>query len=112
MSNSRDRASLLDIASSAQKVLQYKGNMDKIAFLNDDKTQSAILTRAIARVDRLHTGNHLQQSGFPGTVGVDESDFIAFVEAETGITQEFLDAEVFFDRSQSKNSHQYIKSFT
>ena len=43
MSNSRDRASLLDIASSAQKVLQYKGNMDKIAFLADDKTQSAIV---------------------------------------------------------------------
>ncbi|MEG3960539.1 hypothetical protein QT982_34820, partial [Microcoleus sp. herbarium2] len=44
MSNSRDRASLLDIARAAQKVLQYKGNTDKIAFLADDKTQSAILT--------------------------------------------------------------------
>jgi len=43
MSNSRDRASLLDIARAAQKVLQYKGNMDKIAFLADDKTQSAIV---------------------------------------------------------------------
>jgi len=45
MSNNRDRASLLDIAFSAQKVLQYKGNTDKIAFLADDKTQSAILTQ-------------------------------------------------------------------
>ena len=44
MSNNCDRASLLDIARAAQKVLQYKGNMDKIAFLVDDKTQSAILT--------------------------------------------------------------------
>jgi uncharacterized protein with HEPN domain len=43
MSNSRDRASLLDIARAAQKVLQYKGNMDKGAFLVDDKTQSAIV---------------------------------------------------------------------
>jgi uncharacterized protein with HEPN domain len=43
MSNNRDRASLLDIARAAQKVLQYKGNMDKSAFLNDDKTQSAIV---------------------------------------------------------------------
>jgi len=43
ISNSRDRASLLDIARAAQKVLQYKGNMDKIAFLADDKTQSAIV---------------------------------------------------------------------
>ena len=44
MSNNGDRASLLDIARAAQKVLQYKGNTDKIAFLADDKTQSAILT--------------------------------------------------------------------
>jgi uncharacterized protein with HEPN domain len=43
MSNSRDRASLLDVARAAQKVLQYKGNMDKGAFLADDKTQSAIV---------------------------------------------------------------------
>ena len=43
MSNSRDRASLLDIARAAQKVLQYKSNMDKGAFLADDKTQSAIV---------------------------------------------------------------------
>ena len=61
MSNSRDRASLLDIARAAQKVLQYKGNMDKIAFLADDKTQSAILTQRSRLVDRLHTRNHFQQ---------------------------------------------------
>ena len=41
MSNNRDRASLFDIARAAQKVLQYKANMDKAAFLCDDKTQSA-----------------------------------------------------------------------
>ena len=49
MSNSRDRASLLDIARAAQKVLQYKGNMDKIAFLADDKTQSAIVFQLLIR---------------------------------------------------------------
>lgn len=47
MSNSRDRASLLDITRAAQKVLQYKGNMDKSAFLNDDKTQSAIVFQLV-----------------------------------------------------------------
>jgi hypothetical protein len=45
MSNNCDRASLLDIVRAAQKVLQYKSNTDKIAFLADDKTQSAILTQ-------------------------------------------------------------------
>jgi uncharacterized protein with HEPN domain len=42
MSNSRDLASLLDISKAAQKVQKYKHDMDKAAFLNDDKTQSAI----------------------------------------------------------------------
>jgi uncharacterized protein with HEPN domain len=43
MSNSRDLASLLDISQAAQKVQKYKHGMDKAAFLNDDKTQSAIV---------------------------------------------------------------------
>jgi uncharacterized protein with HEPN domain len=43
MSNSRDLASLLDISKAAQKVQKYKHDMDKAAFLNDDKTQSAIV---------------------------------------------------------------------
>jgi uncharacterized protein with HEPN domain len=43
MPNSRDLASLLDIAIAAQKVQKYKLDMDKIAFLIDDKTQSAIV---------------------------------------------------------------------
>jgi uncharacterized protein with HEPN domain len=43
MSNSRDRASLLDISRAAHKVLQYKQGMNKAAFLSDDKTQSAIV---------------------------------------------------------------------
>ncbi|MEG4508088.1 DUF86 domain-containing protein [Microcoleus sp. F6_B4] len=34
---------MLDITKAAQKVFQYKGNTDKVAFLADDKTQSAIV---------------------------------------------------------------------
>ena len=43
MSSNRDIASLLDIAKAAKQVLKFKGNLDKTAFLQDDKTQSAIL---------------------------------------------------------------------
>ena len=42
MSNNRDRAALLDMLNAAQKVLQYKAGMDKVAFLDDDKTQSEV----------------------------------------------------------------------
>ncbi|MDJ0636301.1 MAG: DUF86 domain-containing protein [Xenococcaceae cyanobacterium MO_188.B29] len=43
MSSNRDLASLLDICKAAKQVLKFKGNLDKTAFLQDDKTQSAIL---------------------------------------------------------------------
>ncbi len=43
MSINRDITSLLDIYNAAKKVLKFKGNLDKTAFLQDDKTQSAIL---------------------------------------------------------------------
>ncbi len=43
MSINRDITSLLDIYNAAKKVLKSKGNLDKTAFLQDDKTQSAIL---------------------------------------------------------------------
>jgi uncharacterized protein with HEPN domain len=43
MSNSRDLASLLDISIAAQKIQKYKFGIDKVAFLSDDKTQSAIV---------------------------------------------------------------------
>ena len=68
MSNSRDRASLLDIARAAQKVLQYKGNMDKIAFLADDKTQSAIVFQLLIigeAVKRLSPELRSQHSHIP-----------------------------------------------
>lgn len=40
---SRDDASLLDIARAARLILAFKEGMDKAAFLQDFKTQSAIL---------------------------------------------------------------------
>lgn len=43
MSSNRDLASLLDIYKAAKQVLKFKGNLNKIAFIQDDKTQSAIL---------------------------------------------------------------------
>lgn len=39
----RDEASLLDIASAASLVLEFKEGMDKAAFLEDVKTQSSVL---------------------------------------------------------------------
>jgi uncharacterized protein with HEPN domain len=68
MSNNRDRASLLDIASSAQKVLQYKGNTDKGAFLADDKTQSAIVFQLLIigeAVKRISSELRSQHSEIP-----------------------------------------------
>ena len=39
----RDEAVLLDVARAAQLVLEFRGGLDKAAFLDDLKTQSAIL---------------------------------------------------------------------
>lgn len=43
MPTNRDLAALLDIYQAAQKVLRYKEGIEKAEFLNDDKTQSAIV---------------------------------------------------------------------
>ncbi len=43
MPRNRDTATLLDIEQAAQKVLRYKQRLDKAAFMEDDKTQSAIV---------------------------------------------------------------------
>ena len=39
----RDRAVLLDIVRAAELILEFSAGMDETAFLNDVKTQSAIL---------------------------------------------------------------------
>jgi uncharacterized protein with HEPN domain len=43
MSTNRDLAALLDIYQAAKKVLRYKEGLNKAEFLDDDKTQSAIV---------------------------------------------------------------------
>ena len=43
MLSDRDAATLLDIERAAQKVLHYKHGFEKAAFMEDDKTQSAIV---------------------------------------------------------------------
>ena len=39
----RDEATLLDIATAARLILEFKEGMDKAAFIDDIKTQSSIL---------------------------------------------------------------------
>jgi uncharacterized protein with HEPN domain len=53
-----DEATLLDIARSARLVLEFKVGMDKLAFLDDIKTQSAVLHQLLVMgeaVKRLST---------------------------------------------------------
>jgi uncharacterized protein with HEPN domain len=40
---SRDRATLLDVVKAASLVIEFHQNMDKASFLDDPKTQSAVL---------------------------------------------------------------------
>jgi len=40
---SRDSATLLDMLAAARLVIEFREDMDKLAFLDDSKTQSAIL---------------------------------------------------------------------
>jgi uncharacterized protein with HEPN domain len=43
MPSNRDAASLLDIAKAARRIQEFKQNLDKATFLQDAKTQSALL---------------------------------------------------------------------
>ncbi len=40
---SRDDATILDIVKAARRILDFKGSLDKPAFMTDSKTQSAVL---------------------------------------------------------------------
>jgi uncharacterized protein with HEPN domain len=67
MSNNRDCASLLDTLKAAQKVLRYKAGIDKVAFLDGDKTQSAVIFQLLIigeAVKRLSSDFRLKW--FPG----------------------------------------------
>lgn len=39
----RDDATILDMLNAAARIIDFKGNLDKAAFMDDPKTQSAIL---------------------------------------------------------------------
>ena len=43
MLSKRDKASLLDIVKAARKIIKFKQDLTKSAFLEDDKSQSAII---------------------------------------------------------------------
>ena len=61
---SRDSATLLDIDSAARLVLDFTRGMDREAFLNDLKTQSAVLHQlmaigeAVRRLPRIFRESH------------------------------------------------------
>jgi uncharacterized protein with HEPN domain len=68
MSSNRDLASLVDIVKAAQKVLQYKAGMDKSTFLEDDKTQSAVVFQLLIigeAVKRLSSDLRSQHPAIP-----------------------------------------------
>jgi uncharacterized protein with HEPN domain len=62
----RDEATLLDIVQAARLVIEFKQGMDKPAFLEDAKTQSAILHQlmvigeAVKRLSRGFRARHPQ----------------------------------------------------
>ncbi len=39
----RDEATLLDILTAGERIIEFKGDLDKTSFLKDLKTQSAVL---------------------------------------------------------------------
>ncbi|MBI4783953.1 MAG: DUF86 domain-containing protein [Oscillatoriophycideae cyanobacterium NC_groundwater_1537_Pr4_S-0.65um_50_18] len=68
MPRNRDTATLLDIERAAQKVLRYKQGLDKAIFMEDDKTQSAIVFQLLIlgeAVKRLSQDFRTQHPGIP-----------------------------------------------
>ena len=71
MSTDRDTAVLLDIARAARLILEFKGDMDKDSFMQDQKTQSAILHQLLIigeAVKRLSDEFRAQQTNIPWTL--------------------------------------------
>jgi len=65
----RDDATLLDILRAARLAVAFMGDLDKPAFLNDLKTQSAILHQWLVlgeAVKRLSEGFRTSHPAFPG----------------------------------------------
>ncbi|MBC6422314.1 MAG: DUF86 domain-containing protein [Hormoscilla sp. SP5CHS1] len=68
MPPNKDTASLLDIAKAARKVLAFKQGFKKAAFLEDEKTQSAIVYQLLIvgeAVKRLSQDLRNQHSEIP-----------------------------------------------
>ncbi|QQE63578.1 DUF86 domain-containing protein [Leptolyngbya sp. BL0902] len=68
MLSNRDHATLLDIFHASQKILRYKYGMDKEAFLEDDRTQSAIVFQLLIigeAVKRLSSELRMQNPNIP-----------------------------------------------
>ncbi len=64
----RDDATLLDILKAARLAVVFKGDLDKSAFLDDLKTQSAILHQLLVlgeAVKRLSEGFRMSHSEVP-----------------------------------------------
>jgi uncharacterized protein with HEPN domain len=64
----RDKSTLLDIARAARLVLEFRRGMDKAAFLQDFKTQSAILHQLMVMgeaVKRLSPGFRARHPKIP-----------------------------------------------
>jgi uncharacterized protein with HEPN domain len=67
----RDETTLLDIARAAHLVLEFKQGMDKAAFLQDIKTQSAVLHQLMVigeAVKRLSQDFHTRHPEIPWTL--------------------------------------------
>ena len=65
---SRDSATLLDILKAARLAVQFKAGFDKVAFLDDFKTQSAILHQLLVlgeAVKRLSEEFRVRHPGVP-----------------------------------------------
>jgi uncharacterized protein with HEPN domain len=67
----RDEATLLDIAQAGQRVLEFTAGLDNAAFLDDVKTQSAVLHQLLVlgeAVKRLSPEYRSQHAEIPWTL--------------------------------------------
>lgn len=66
MSRRDDEATVLDLLRAARLVIQFKGSLDQSAFLNDPKTQSAILHQLLIMGEASKRLSDLFRASHPG----------------------------------------------